>query len=140
MPLNLENLSNATHALAQSLAVSEDRDFMDAQNEAVRNVIRSGVIQHFEFTYELCCSLMRRWLRENMAQGLVATASRRQMFRFAARSCLIDSFENWMEFNESRNLTSHTYRQDVAATVFSTVPAFLLAAQSLLARLTETDD
>ncbi len=64
MPLDLGNLRDATNAMSQVVSVSEDPVFMNAESGAVRNAIRAGVIQHFEFTYELCCNLMRRWLRE----------------------------------------------------------------------------
>ena len=111
--------------MSQVLAVSEDRNFMEAQTEAVRNAIRAGVIQHFEFTYEICCNLMRRRLRESMNPDLVATASRRQLFRLAAQTGLIESFEAWLGFHESRNLTSHTYREEVAAAVYSSAAGLL---------------
>ena len=126
--------------MSQVLAITQDHDFMDAQTEVVRNAIRAGVIQHFEFTYEICCNLMRRWVRESMNPDLVASASRRQLFRLAAQAGLIESFEAWLGFNESRNLTSHTYREEVAAAVYSSAPAFLEEALGLLGRLERSND
>ena len=126
--------------MSQVLAVSEDLNFMEAQTEAVRNAIRAGVIQHFEFTYEICCNLMRRRLRDSMNPDLVATASRRQLFRLAAQTGLIESFEAWLGFHESRNLTSHTYREEVAAAVYSSAPAFLDEALGLLGSLEQAND
>ena len=140
MPLDLGNLRDATNAMAQVVSVSEDPVFMNAQSGAVRNAIRAGVIQHFEFTYELCCNLMRRWLRENMNPDLVISASRRQMFRYAAQTGLIQSYEVWSEFAESRNLTSHTYREDVAAAVYASASAFFIEALALSRLLELSND
>ncbi len=62
------------------------------------------------------------------------------MFRYAAQTGLIQSYEVWSEFAESRNLTSHTYREDVAATVYASAPAFLIEALALLRLLELSND
>ena len=53
MPLVLDSLRNAIVALRAVQAKSEDAAFMVAQDQVTREAIRSGVIQHFDFTYEL---------------------------------------------------------------------------------------
>jgi hypothetical protein len=52
--LELSRLQKAVSALASVLAKSDDAEFMNHPDEVARNAIRAGVIQHFEFTYELC--------------------------------------------------------------------------------------
>ncbi|HSW45730.1 MAG TPA: nucleotidyltransferase substrate binding protein [Phycisphaerae bacterium] len=54
MPLELDSLRKAVSALNGVLAKSDDAEFMRGLDEVAQNAIKSGVIQHFEFTYELC--------------------------------------------------------------------------------------
>jgi hypothetical protein len=50
MPLELRSLRKAVSALGAVLAKSHDAEFMRSLDEVARNAIKSGVIQHFEFT------------------------------------------------------------------------------------------
>ena len=54
MPLELDSLKKAVAALNAVLGKSDDAEFMRGLDEIVQNAIKSGAIQHFEFTYELC--------------------------------------------------------------------------------------
>ncbi|MBM4118598.1 hypothetical protein FJ251_12855 [bacterium] len=53
MPLELHSLKKAVAAMEAVLAKTNDAEFMRGLDDVARNAIRSGVIQHFEFTYEI---------------------------------------------------------------------------------------
>lgn len=135
MPLVLDALSNAIAALLAVQARSEDRQLMAALDEVTQQAIRSGIIQHFEFTYELCWKFMRRRLIADIGQASVDGVSRRDLFRVAAENGLIANVEAWFEYHVARNQTSHIYQQSIAASVYGISLAFARDAVQLLAVL-----
>ena len=101
-------------------AISVYRCVADASSrEEVRAVIGAGVIQNFEFTYELCWKFMKRWININADPTAADGVARRQLFRLAAQNRLIDDVDKWMEFQAARNQTHHIYNQDVADEVLA---------------------
>ena len=53
MPLVLDSLQKSVTALEVVPTRANDEPFMSSLDDVAQNAIRSGVIQHFEFTYEL---------------------------------------------------------------------------------------
>lgn len=140
MALELETLRKAIDALGGLLAVGEDRRRMEHFTEVEQQGLRAGVIQYFEFTYEMCWNSIKRWLQENRDPSVTVGATRRHLFRIAAREGLIDDPEGWMEYTHARNLTTHMYKKEIADRVYGEVPAFLRASRKLLATLEDSDD
>ena len=140
MSLELESLRKAIGALGDLLTVGEDRRRMEQFTEVERNGLRAGVIQYFEFTYELSWNSIKRWLQENRDPSITVGTTRRHVFRIAAREGLIHDPEGWMEYTYARNLTSHTYKKGIADRVYGEVPAFLQASRRLLATLEDSND
>ena len=68
MPLDFDSLGKAITALEELAAKAEDEKLLEPLDETLREGIKAGVIQHFEFTYELCRKLMNRWLDVNMGK------------------------------------------------------------------------
>jgi nucleotidyltransferase substrate binding protein (TIGR01987 family) len=108
---------------------------MASLSNAAKETIRAGVIQNFEFTYELCWKFLKRWLGNNLGSTYIDGVSRRELFRLAAEHHLIDEVEAWMEYHEKRNETAHTYEKTTAEEVFQTAKKFINDAQQLLAHL-----
>jgi len=104
---------------------------------AQRELLRSGLIQTFETTYELCWKSMKRWLEMNFSPDEVSGVNRREFYRICAENSLIDDVNQWMEFHQARNRTSHTYNEIVAEEVFAVALTFLPHAQGSLKRLEE---
>jgi nucleotidyltransferase substrate binding protein (TIGR01987 family) len=139
MNLDLSPFENALAALRDALEFSRD-PLMDRLSPSQRNTVQAGVIQAFEFSYELAWKFMKRWLEQNLGSAYVDGVSRRQLFRLAAESRLIDEVGNWFEYHEARNRTSHTYDPKRAAEVFAVIPAFFDDAQLLLQNLKARND
>lgn len=141
MPLDLGGLQQAVAALGRTLERSKDVAFMSAQDEITRNAIRAGVIQHFEFTYELCWKFMQRWLQNNVSpEEATHFRSRKDLFRLAAQKGLIADPLPWFDHAEARNLTAHTYNVDTAQTVWLAAGRFFTDARDFLERLERVND
>ncbi|MBN2313361.1 MAG: nucleotidyltransferase substrate binding protein [Sedimentisphaerales bacterium] len=140
MKLDLSSLRKAVESLEKALNVANDEIFMSRLNDDQKKTVRAGVIQNFEFTYELCWKFMRRWLEVNLGMAYVAGVSRRQLFRLSAEHRLIDDVDRWMVFHDARNETSHTYDENTAEDVFETAQTFLDDAQVLLEALEARND
>ncbi|MDR3088731.1 MAG: nucleotidyltransferase substrate binding protein [Desulfobulbaceae bacterium] len=136
MTLDVSSLNLAIEALSRSLRVYFNKD-QDTTSDDELDTIRAGVIQSFEFTYELCWKFMKRWLEMNIGTESVDGVSRRELFRLAAESRLINDVEKWMEFHYARNKTSHTYGGEAAQNVFEASNDFLPYAQDFFSKLNE---
>ena len=140
MPLELESLVKAVGALQKVLAKSDDTKFMDDIGEIARDAVRSGVIQHFEFTYELCWKFMKRWIETNVSAVEVDGVSRRELFRQAAEQRLITDVEQWMRYHDARNRMSHTYDPETAKQVYEAAHGFTQDAVLFLESLKKRND
>jgi nucleotidyltransferase substrate binding protein (TIGR01987 family) len=129
MKLDTTSLGNVVRRLREGLARYE-REPTDEQ-------IRDGLIQRFEFTYELSHRMLRRYLREAAASpdeiermpfaDLIRTGN--------ARGLLRSDWPAWRSFREMRARTSHTYDAKVASQVAAAIPVFLEEAEHLYAEL-----
>jgi len=132
MPLDFTSLVNAVARLDEGLE-RYGRDPSDAQ-------IRDGLIQRFEFTYDLSHRMLRRVLEESAAvPEEVDRMSFPTLIRTAAEQGLLRrGWEDWRLFREMRNITSHSYDEAKALQVAAAIPGFLDEARALVARLTGT--
>lgn len=134
MSINLTPLTLAIAALERAIAVVRRADG-DATPADVREVLQAGLIQSFEFTYELAWKTMRRTLGDELGAMTVDGLSRRELFRLAQQQLLLTDVERWMDYHQARNLTSHVYDQVLAASIAATAMAFFGDADDLLDRL-----
>lgn len=77
--------------------------------------IRDSVIQRFEFCWELAWKILK--LRLEMVGIEVLTP--RDVFQESLNKGLIRDGNAWSEAQKMRNLTSHTYDEKLADTVYS---------------------
>ena len=136
MKLDLTPLVNATDSLEESIAVVSDEKWFDAQPKAVQNTLIVGVIQNFEFVYELSVKMIRRRIELDAATPTDADfADYRELLRTAAERGLIADVEDWFDYRQLRNITSHAYDHKKAMQVYRGTPAFLGDARALLKTL-----
>ena len=104
------------------------------QKEKLNELEEQGLIQAFEYTYELAWNTLKDYLED---QGETEIHGSRDAFRLAFQRGLIEDGETWMDMVRSRTLTSHTYNEDVAHQISSAVsqqyvPQFVKLHEKLL--------
>ena len=131
MKLDLTPFNNALKKLIEGL----ERYELDTSDDQVRD----GLIQRFEFTYELAHKMIRRYLAESSAniesinelsfQGLIRTASDKKLIK--------GDWSDWSAYREMRGKTSHTYDESIAILVVEGIPGFIEEASHLQKVLTK---
>ena len=102
----------------------------------VNDIVRDATIQRFEYTYEIAWKMMKRHLKW-MEVEEINQLHGKGLLRKAAEVELIDNVEEWFQFRDARNKTSHTYNEEDAREVYELSKAFLPAARRLLRDLEE---
>jgi len=117
--LDLTSLKNAIQSLDNAVSVVQNSEVMRQTPGNIREVIEAGVIQNFEFTYELCWKFMVRWISQEISPEEASPRTKRDIFRTAARYGLIRDPKPWFRYAEARNMTSHAYDRKKAETVLA---------------------
>lgn len=109
------------------------------QSDITDTQIRDGLIQRFEFTYELAHKMLKRYLEfasptpeqyDNMPfQDLIRSGNEQNL--------LLGDWPRWKQYRDMCSKTSHTYDEDIALEVVASIPAFLDEASFLRERLRE---
>jgi nucleotidyltransferase substrate binding protein (TIGR01987 family) len=99
--------------------------------------IRDGLIQRYEFTYEISHKILKRHIEMTSANLEILDAMR---FAYLIRtgnelSLLNSDWTAWKIFREMRAKTSHTYDEDIALTVVQIIPLFIQEIQFLVLQL-----
>ena len=79
---------------------------------------RQGVIQCFEYTFELSWNTLKDFLEE---QGYRNINGPKDAIQESFNIGLIENGEEWMNMIKSRNLTSHTYNEETAEEIFEEI-------------------
>lgn len=107
-----ENFCNAAARLSEALA--------ELAEHPASTVIRDGVIQRFEFTFELAWKSLREYMQDQGADMSAAVFSK-QVFKAAYAAQIIDDGQIWLDMLTSRNITSHVYDDEQAAQVVAAI-------------------
>lgn len=128
-PLDLAPFAKAVDRLLEGL----DR----CRREPGDLQVRDGLIQRFEFTYELAHKTLKRHL-----EAVVPDPTEVDRWAFAdlirvgfERGLLHQGWPAWRTFRDMRARTSHTYDESTASAVVDGIPDFLQEARFLLDRL-----
>ncbi len=96
-------------------------------------LLRDGVIQRFEFTFELSWKLMKSLCN---FYGVEAN-SPRDAIKQAHKISLIQNGNKWLDLLQARNLTSHTYNEEISLSIYEIIPDSLKLFGQLLAKTKE---
>ncbi len=132
MTLKLTPLENALQSLEEALQAYENTAFQAGTPE--KELMRDGVIQRFEYTFELSWKTLKRYLEEYGLER-VDTLTNRELFRLGGEAGLLRKVEPWLEYLRRRNQTSHMYSEEIAQEVFLAAVQFVQDARYLLAHL-----
>lgn len=107
------------------------------EREKTDDVVRDSVIQRFEFTYSIALKTLRKYFIERaFVIDDVNNLSFNEMIRIASKLNLIKSdLEKWTQYSTMRNLTSHTYDEEIALKVVGIVPDFYEEISFLLTKM-----
>ena len=125
MALDISPFTNAITRLDEGIARYQT-DISDKQ-------IRDGLIQRFEFTYELSHKMLKHYLESASATpGEFDAADFSYLIRSAnEQTLLLGNWPQWKAYRDMRAKTSHTYDEDTALAVVAGIPAFLAEARHL---------
>jgi len=112
MAVSISEFSKVLGALAEALAAPKT------------DLNRDASIQRFEFTVELA------WKTCKKIMGSSSTAPK-EVIREMAQNEYISDVKIWLEAIDKRNLSSHTYKEEIANEVFSFAQKFLASAEAL---------
>lgn len=125
MPLSIAPLESAIDRLREGL--------VRHQSEPADEQLRDGLIQRFEFTYELCHRMLRRFIRQTAAspeevdrmafQDLIRTANQQGL--------LLGDWPIWHRYRDLRAKSSHAYDAKIADEVTQSISGFLAEAEFL---------
>jgi nucleotidyltransferase substrate binding protein (TIGR01987 family) len=112
------------------------------QLDTSQSLIRDGLVQRFEFTFELSHRLLKRYLEESTApSGDFDGMNFADLIRIGnEHGLLLGNWPRWKEYRDMRAKTSHTYNEITALEVVAGIPGFLEEARYLRDRFRERQD
>jgi len=121
----LLNYQNALNRLKEAVAAYKEENSGD--------VVRDGMIQRFEFTYELAWKTTKAYLEDI---GLADRNNPKAVIKEAYVQKIISNEETWIQMLRDRNMTSHVYQEEVAAEIAERIAnMYVREFESLLMRL-----
>jgi nucleotidyltransferase substrate binding protein (TIGR01987 family) len=105
-----QNFEGACRLLADALADGAS---------SLSDLEKEGVVQRFEYTYELAWKTLKDYLESS---GLViAPVTPKQVIKEAFAAKVIESGDDWIRMLDHRNLLSHTYDASVFEAAISAI-------------------
>ena len=101
----------------KALAKLGEAVHLDTQR-SLSELERQGIIQAFEFTHELAWKVMQDFF---IYQGNTELRGSRDATRQAFSADLITDGDSWMEMIKNRNLTSHTYNEEISGEIYKNI-------------------
>ena len=97
------------------------------------DLLRDGLIQRFEFTFELAWKTLQACFED---EGLTGLNSPKTVLREAFSAGLIKDDELWLEMLNDRNSTAHIYSEKLAIEICDHIQnKYILALEQLIAEI-----
>lgn len=127
----LSNFTKAVNSLEAAVNQVSLPDFP-------QDILRDGLIQRFEFCYELAWKTLREYL---IYSGVAVQMLPRIVFRAAYQHGVISNEQTWLNMIKDRNLTSHEYNEQYANTIALNIKRnYYPEFKKLLKQLNEVSD
>ncbi|NLI93458.1 MAG: nucleotidyltransferase [Peptococcaceae bacterium] len=124
----LSNFQNALQRLKEA-----DQEY---KKEGSSDVVRDGLIQRFEFSYELAWKTTKLFLED---LGIVDVNSPKAVIKEAYAQKLVDDEKNWLLILSDRNKTSHLYQEALAKEIAERISnCYIYEFELLLKKLNNT--
>ena len=105
-----QNYKKALVTLKNAVELSETRDLTDLEKQ--------GMIQGFEFTFEMAWNVMKDFLEEQGINGIIGSKG---AIRHAFDKGLIEDGQVWMDMIKDRILAAHSYDEETAMDIVSAI-------------------
>ena len=105
-----DNFKRSLKQLDDAMLIIAARDLSDLEKQ--------GVIQDFEYNYELAWNVMKDFYEHQGEQDIQGS---RDAFRIAFKRGLVTNGDIWMQMIKSRAMTSHTYNEEVSTAVLKDI-------------------
>jgi nucleotidyltransferase substrate binding protein (TIGR01987 family) len=99
-----QNYQKALSVLKMAVELSGVRELTELE--------RQGLIQGFEFTFELAWNVIKDYLEQ---QGITGIIGSKGAVRGAFNAGLIADGQGWLDMIDARNLSTHSYSEGTAA-------------------------
>ena len=106
----LQNYKKALATVKNAVELAASRELSDLEKQ--------GMIQGFEFTFELAWNVMKDYLEE---QGITGIIGSKNAIRHAFNKGLIEDGEVWMDMIKDRNLAAHSYDEETAKDLIAAI-------------------
>ena len=123
-----DNFKRSLKQLDNAMVLIAERDLSELEKQ--------GVIQAFEYNYELAWNMIKDFFEYQGGEGVLGIIGSRDAFKLAFKRGLIVNGNTWMEMIKSRQLTSHTYNEDLSIKVLEDIvekyyPEFVALKETL---------
>lgn len=105
-----DNFKRSLKQLEMAFDLLEKRELNDLEKQ--------GFIQAFEYNFELAWNVIKDYFHY---QGVTDIYGSRDAFRLAFQRGLIKEGDIWMDMIKKRQLTVHTYNEDVAEMILKAI-------------------
>jgi nucleotidyltransferase substrate binding protein (TIGR01987 family) len=118
----VSDLDSIQQKLESALFQLSEVNFEEVRHNSLS---RDGAIQRFEF----CVELFWKWIQARLLEESIEVASPKAAFQKAFQMGWLEDELFWLGMLKDRNLSSHTYNEELAIGLFEKLPRYLEAFQ-----------